>query len=69
MTAPTLAFPDPAKPYVMVTDASDHAIGDVLLQDQGRGLQSVAYESRKLRGAALNYPIHDKEGLAIVPAF
>ncbi|CAI7728790.1 unnamed protein product [Closterium sp. NIES-54] len=55
--------------YVLVTDASDHAIGAILLQDRGRGLQSIAYELRKLRGAELNYPIHDKEVLAIIHAY
>ncbi|CAI5484601.1 unnamed protein product [Closterium sp. Yama58-4] len=68
-SSPTLSYPDPTRPYVVVTDASDQAIGAVLLQDQGRGLQPIAYESRKLRGAELNYPIHDKEALAIIHAY
>ncbi|CAI5476246.1 unnamed protein product [Closterium sp. Yama58-4] len=68
-SSPTLSYPDPNRPYVVVTDASDQAIGAVLLQDQGRGLQPIAYESRKLRGAELNYPIHDKEALAIIHAY
>ncbi|CAI5484175.1 unnamed protein product [Closterium sp. Yama58-4] len=33
------------------------------------GLQPIAYLSKKLHGAELNYPIHDKEALAIVVAF
>ncbi|CAI5467291.1 unnamed protein product [Closterium sp. Yama58-4] len=68
-SSPTLSYPDPTRPYVVVTDASDQAIGAVLLQDQGRGLQPIAYESHKLRGAELNYPIHDKEALAIIHAY
>ncbi|CAI7886963.1 unnamed protein product, partial [Closterium sp. NIES-54] len=68
-SSPTLSYPDPTRPYVVVTDASDQAIGAVLLQDQGRGLQPIAYESHKLRGAELNYPIHDKEALAIIDAY
>ncbi|CAI5471080.1 unnamed protein product [Closterium sp. Yama58-4] len=68
-SSPTLSYPDPTRPYVVVTDASDQAIGAVLLQDQGRGLQPIAYESRKLRGAELNYPMHDKEALAIIHAY
>jgi hypothetical protein len=67
--APVLTLPNPQLPYVLVTDASDVALGAVLLQDQGKGLQPIAYEGRKLRGAELNYPIHDKEALAIVHAF
>ncbi|CAI7755711.1 unnamed protein product [Closterium sp. NIES-53] len=37
--------------------------------DHGCGLQPIAYLSKKLHGAELNYPIHDKEALAIVTAF
>ncbi|GJP62796.1 hypothetical protein CLOP_g19822, partial [Closterium sp. NIES-67] len=40
-----------------------------LMQDQGNGLQPIAYLSKKLHGAELNYPIHDKEALAIIIAF
>ncbi|CAI7932064.1 unnamed protein product [Closterium sp. NIES-54] len=68
-SSPTLSYPDPTRPYVVVTDASYRAIEAVLLQDQGRGLQPIAYESRKLRGAELNYPIHDKEALTIIHAY
>ncbi|CAI7792750.1 unnamed protein product [Closterium sp. NIES-53] len=39
------------------------------MQDHGRGLQPIVYLSKKLHGAELNYPIHDKEALAIVTAF
>ncbi|GJP73723.1 hypothetical protein CLOP_g4413, partial [Closterium sp. NIES-67] len=48
---------------------SDQAVGAVLMQDQGNGLQPIAYLRKKLHGAELNYPIHDKEALAIVIAF
>ncbi|GJP31060.1 hypothetical protein CLOM_g8308 [Closterium sp. NIES-68] len=68
-SSPTLSYPDTTRPYVVVTDASDQAIGAVLLQDQGRGLQPIIYESRKLRGAELNYLIHNKEALAIIHAY
>ncbi|GJP77401.1 hypothetical protein CLOP_g7799 [Closterium sp. NIES-67] len=66
---PVLHISDPNRPYEVVTDASDIAIGAVLLQDFGDGLQPVAYESRKLQGAEKNYTVHDKEMLAIVHAF
>ncbi|CAI7884107.1 unnamed protein product [Closterium sp. NIES-53] len=39
------------------------------MQDHERGLQPIAYLSKKLHGAELNYPINDKEALAIVTAF
>jgi len=52
----------------VVTDASDVAVSAVLNQDQGRGMQAIAFESRKLSPAELNYPIHEKELLAIIHA-
>ncbi|CAI7764841.1 unnamed protein product [Closterium sp. NIES-53] len=68
-TTPVLILPDPKKDYVVEADASDQAVGAVLMQDHGNGLQPIAYLSKKLHGAELNYPIHDKEALAIVVAF
>ncbi|GJP51358.1 hypothetical protein CLOM_g10513 [Closterium sp. NIES-68] len=54
---------------MLITDASDLAVGAVVLQDFGEGLQPIAYESRKLNPAERNHPVHDKELLAIVHAF
>ncbi|GJP32333.1 hypothetical protein CLOM_g16935, partial [Closterium sp. NIES-68] len=68
-SAPVLILPDPERDYVIEADASDQAVGAVLMQDQGNGLQPIAYLSKKLHGAELNYPIHDKEALAIVIPF
>ncbi|GJP31953.1 hypothetical protein CLOM_g16451, partial [Closterium sp. NIES-68] len=68
-SAPVLILPDPERNYVIEADASDQAVGAVLMQDQGNGLQPIAYLSKKLHGAELNYPIHDKEALAIIIAF
>lgn len=66
---PVLVVPDQSKPYVVHTDASDLAIGAVLMQDQGRGLQPVAYISRKLiNEKERNYSTYHKEALAIVYA-
>ena len=67
-SAPTLTLPDDTKPYTVNTDTSDHAIGTVLSQDQGQGLQCIAFESRKLKGTELNYMTHEKEFLAIIHA-
>ncbi|GJP43629.1 hypothetical protein CLOM_g3070 [Closterium sp. NIES-68] len=69
MSPPVLRFADPERPFEVITDASDIAIGAVLMQDFGNGLQPIAYESRKMQSAERNYPVHDKEMLSIVHAF
>jgi hypothetical protein len=68
ISAPVLLVPDPAKPFHVFADASQFAVGAVLMQDQGNGLQPVAFESRKLTSAEQNYPIHEIELLAVVHA-
>lgn len=67
-TAPLLILPDPDLPFHLNVDASAYAIGAVIMQDQGKGLQPIAYESRKLSPAEMNYPVHDREMLAIIHA-
>ena len=67
-TAPVLAIADPNLPYRIVSDASDYAIGAILLQDQGQGWQPVAYESRKLQPMEIRRSIYEKEMLAILHA-
>jgi hypothetical protein len=68
--APVLRFPDFAKPFVVETDASDFALGAVLSQDDSTGLRyPIAFHSRKLDSAEINYDIHDKELLAIKDCF
>ncbi|GMG17194.1 unnamed protein product [Aspergillus oryzae] len=69
-TAPILAQHDPAKQTIIETDASDYAIGARMVQaGPDRKPRPIAFESRKLVQAELNYDIHDKELLAIVSAF
>src|SRR3569833_630917 len=65
---PVLVSPDFSKPFVVHTDASGFAIGCVLEQDHGRGLQPVEYFSRKLNAAETRYVTHEQELLAIVEA-
>ena len=68
--APILVIFDPAKKIVLETDSSDFAIGAYLSQPGDTSkLQPVAYYSRKMTSAELNYDIHNKELLAVVEAF
>jgi transposase InsO family protein len=66
--APVLTLPAHDKPFVIVTDASGRAIGAALMQDQGKGLQPIAFLSRKLNDAETRYPTHEQELLALVYA-
>ena len=53
------------------TDASDHAIGAVLLQHastESSLLLPVAFYSKKLNAAEKKYPVQDSEILAIIYA-
>jgi hypothetical protein len=68
-TAPVLAHFDHTLPIILETDASDFAIGAVLSQLHNKRLHPVAFYSRKMEKAEINYDIHDKEMLAIVAAF
>ncbi|KAG2771693.1 hypothetical protein Pcac1_g17408 [Phytophthora cactorum] len=66
LRAPILALPDSDRPFGVVCDASDFAIGCALLQADADGCERViAFESRQLKAAEKNYPIHDKELLAM----
>jgi hypothetical protein len=54
------------KPFHVVCDASDFAIGSALMQhDDDNGERVVCYQSRQLQTAGRNYPVHDKELLAM----
>ncbi|SOV01837.1 uncharacterized protein UDID_18810 [Ustilago sp. UG-2017a] len=61
---------DPARPIIVETDASDFAVAAVLSQSFDQGTRHpIAFFSKKLDPAQLNYPIFDKEMFAIVVAF
>ena len=68
-SAPVLIQPDEMKPYWIETDSSDFANGMCLMQvgEDGK-LHPIAYDGRKLHGAELRYPTHEKELQAIKEA-
>jgi hypothetical protein len=63
---PVLALPDSNLPFIVHTDASGFATGAVLQQDQGKGLQPIAFMSKKMLDAETRYPVHEQELLAII---
>jgi hypothetical protein len=66
--APLLRVYDAELTCRVSTDASDKALGGVLEQlfPDSNKWHPIAFESRKLIPAELNYPVHEKELLAIV---
>ena len=66
VTAPILAHPDFTKPFILDTDASNHAIGAVLSQKVGNREKVIAYASRTLSKSERKYCVTRKELLALV---
>jgi hypothetical protein len=62
-----LTSPDQSKQFTLQTDASDFAIAGALHQwdDSCKAFRPIGFFSRKLTPAEVNYPIYDKEFLAI----
>ena len=66
VNAPLLATFDPELPTIVEADSSGWVLGGSFRQQSKDGLwRPVAYYSRKLSPAEVNYPVHDKEMLAI----
>ena len=59
---PVLVLSDFSIPFEVHTDASDFAIGGVLMQEG----HPVAYENRKLNDTERRYTVHEKEMTAVV---
>ena len=55
---PLLAYPDPQKPYILHTDASQEGLGAVLYQRQQGKLRVIAYASRTLSSSEKRYHLH-----------
>ncbi|MBW0548625.1 hypothetical protein O181_088340 [Austropuccinia psidii MF-1] len=65
-TAPILSHFNLSLPTIVETDAFNYALDAVLSQVSDSGKHPIAFKSRKLIPADLNYDIHGKELLGIV---
>jgi hypothetical protein len=67
--APVLISPDFTKDFYLFSFASEHTIAAVLLQKNNEGYeQPIAFFSKALRDAALNYKIMEKQAFSLVKA-
>ena len=70
LSAPVLHHYIPGRQITVETDASDYAIAAILsITGDDGDIHPVAFRSRSLGAAELNYDVHDKELLAIFDAF
>src|SRR5258705_4433353 len=66
-SAPTLTFPSKSGPFCLECNASNFAMGAVLLQQQEDGLfHPIGFMSKSFSDTEWNYQIHDKEMLVIM---
>ncbi|XP_026380244.1 uncharacterized protein LOC113275033 [Papaver somniferum] len=65
-TAPIIKPPDWSKPFELMCDASDYAVGAVLGQRDCKVPYAIYYASRTLIDTQINYSTTEKELLAII---
>ncbi|GBG88249.1 hypothetical protein CBR_g46816 [Chara braunii] len=63
-----LKLPDPDKPFIVTTDASQYGIGAVLAQQEGPKLRPLEYMSKKMSSQKLAKSTYEKELYAIYKA-
>ena len=68
MSQPVLSLPKREEKFRVETDASEHAIGEVLSQKQEGKWKLIVFLLRTIQPAEENYEIYDKKLLAIVEA-
>jgi hypothetical protein len=66
ISAPIIQPPNWMLPFQIMCDASDYAVGAVLGQTKDKKHHAIAYASKTLIGAQLNYATIEKELLAVV---
>ncbi|KAI3821732.1 hypothetical protein L1987_09304 [Smallanthus sonchifolius] len=67
--APVMTTPNWAKPFKLMCDASDYAVGAVLGQRRKKHFHLIQHASETLNDAQENYTTTEKELLAVVFAF
>ncbi|GBG89314.1 hypothetical protein CBR_g49024 [Chara braunii] len=68
MNHEVLMVPDPQKPFIVTTDASQYGIGAVLAQKDGKKLRPIEYMSKKMPSKKLAKSIYERELYALYKA-
>ncbi|GBG64643.1 hypothetical protein CBR_g45698 [Chara braunii] len=63
-----LKLPDPDKPFIVTTDASQYGIGAMLAQQEGPKLRPIEYMSKKMPSQKLAKSTYEKELYAVYKA-
>ncbi|CAF3952238.1 unnamed protein product [Rotaria sp. Silwood1] len=66
ISEPLLQFPNSDIPFIIQVDASNYGIGAVLMQDNGKGEQPIAFMSQKLNKQQRNWNATEKECFAVI---
>ena len=66
MKAPVLSLPMPDKPFILQSDASNIALGGVLMQERGDARVVITYFSHKFTASERNWPVHERELFGLV---
>ena len=65
--SPVMAHPKTDEPYTLYTDASNYAVGAILVQEDDQGIERViSFASHKLSGAEKNWATIEKEAYAVI---
>ncbi|GBG65021.1 hypothetical protein CBR_g49090 [Chara braunii] len=68
MNHEVLMVPDPQKPFIVTTDASQFGIGAVLAQQDGKKLRPIEYMSKKMPSKKLAKSTYERELYALYKA-
>ncbi|GBG93035.1 hypothetical protein CBR_g58303 [Chara braunii] len=69
MNHEVLMVPDPQKPFIATTDASQYGIGAMLAQQDGKKLRPIEYMSKKMPSKKMAKSTYERELYALYKAF